>query len=159
MTNFSWPSRITAEVVTRAGWSPERKIDIQPWLDDLGSQGFSFSQYAIDVLTSFGGLRIPPQKIEGALYAGTEIEFDPMEVGDGMRERYVNIESRLGQRLSPLADCGGESSLLIAENGSILQDWSGGIRLLGETFPDALDLAIRRHKWPVSVVEFDKDEG
>ncbi|NEW29187.1 SUKH-3 domain-containing protein [Nocardia cyriacigeorgica] len=158
MTDFAWPTRTTSEVVTAAGWTPERKFNAQPWLDELRDQGFFFSEYSIDVITSFGGLVIPPQRIEGALYAGTRIQFDPMEVGDGMRERYEGIESRLGQMLSPLADCGGESALLIAENGSVLQDWSGGIRLLGDNFPDALDLAIRRHKWPETIIEFRSGE-
>ncbi|MBF6426163.1 SUKH-3 domain-containing protein [Nocardia cyriacigeorgica] len=154
MTEFSWPSRTTADAMARAGWTAGRVFDTRPWFAELEAEGYLVSAYADEILSSCGGLTIAPIQVAGALYAGRRIEFDPLSAGDGMRERYAEIEIRLGQRVCPLADCGGESALLVLENDVVVEDWSGGVRMLGESLPEALDLVIRRHRWPETMLDF-----
>jgi hypothetical protein len=155
MTEFSWPTAVTEEAVARTGWTPQREIDIEEWVTQLTRQGYFFSDLAKEILKSFGGLAIrPPAGIPEATWASDPILFDPMDAGDGMYERYEPLESRLGHRMSPLASWGGESTVMSLDDGRIVSDSSFGLQLLGDTFPEALDLLLRRYRKPEILIDY-----
>jgi hypothetical protein len=155
MTKFSWPTAVTEQAVARAGWTPDRRVDIREWVIELTNQGYSFSELAENILTSFGGLVVrPAPDAPEATWGSDAIVFDPMEAGDGMYERYKQQELILGHRISPLASWGGESSIMLLDDGCVVADSSFGLQLLGKTFPEALDLAIRRYRKPETLVDY-----
>jgi hypothetical protein len=157
MTEFPWPTTVTREAVARAGWTAERHINIDEWVAELTRQGYSFSEEAKNILSSFGGLVIRPRSgIPEAKWASDPILFDPMDAGDGMYERYRPIESMLGHRMSPLASRGGESTMLLLDDGRIVSDSSFGLQLLGNNFPEALDLLLRRYRKPEFLIDYNK---
>lgn len=152
---FSWPTAATEEAVARAGWTPRREIDIEEWVAQLTGQGYFFSDLAEEILKSFGGLVIRPRAgIPEAAWASDPIFFEPMDAGDGMYERYEPLEATLGYRMSPLASCGGESTVMSLDDGRIVSDSSFGLQLLGDTFPEALDLLLRRYRKPEFLIDY-----
>lgn len=146
MTDLIWPSIETQDAVVKAGWTPDRKVDVDGWIGELQDQGYSFFDAAADVLTSVGGLIVRPPRIAEALWGSGSIRFDPVLAGDGMYERYAGFERIIGRTIFPIADWGGESAILMLDDGSVVEDITGGLRFLGPNFPEALDLAVRRYR-------------
>jgi hypothetical protein len=154
VTELSWPSEATRQALARAGWTPGRQVDIGEWVGDLTAQGYYFSELAKEILKSFGGLAIRPVDVPEAIWAADPIVFDPVEAGDGMYQRYKPQEVLLGHRMAPLASWGGESTILMLDDGKVVSDSSFGLQLLGNTFPEALDLALRRYRKPDVLVDY-----
>jgi SUKH-3 immunity protein len=156
MTDFTWPTEVTQRAVERAGWDASRQIDISEWLRELTRQGYSFSELSKTILHSFGGLVIrPAADAPEAVWGSEPIVFDPMEAGDGMYERYKPQELALGHRMSPLASWGGESAVMLLDDGRVVSDSSFGLQLLGNNFPEAVDLAVRRYRKPVLLINYE----
>lgn len=153
-TEFSWPTEATRQALERAGWNPGRQVDIDEWITILGDQGYFFSEPAKEILKSFGGLVVRPADVPEAVWGADPIVFDPMEAGDGMYERYKSQETALGHRMSPLASWGGESTIMLLDDGRVVSDSSFSLQLLGSTFPEALDLALRRYRKPDVLVSY-----
>ena len=50
-----WPQR-AIDLLTEAGWSPGRAVDVTEWRAELAEMGFVMHEAAERVLTEFGGL-------------------------------------------------------------------------------------------------------
>ncbi|MFE3194321.1 SUKH-3 domain-containing protein [Nocardia sp. NPDC059240] len=153
---FFWPNPITTQVVTAAGWTPARRIDISMWVDRLEGEGYEVTAAAAAILEGFGNLALHvPETPDAGLHAET-LFFDPVDVGSGMYERYADLELSIGHRMTPLAvNSAGTAFLLILDNGAVVSDGPRGLHLLGSTFPQALDLAIRRHRSPIAMLTYN----
>ncbi|WP_433562097.1 SUKH-3 domain-containing protein [Nocardia sp. CA-151230] len=150
---FYWPNPITAQALTAAGWTPSRRVDITEWIERLEGEGFHVSPPAAAILESFGGLAIHPPEIASALWPADPLFFDPIDVANGMFDRYADFESALGHRMTPLAaNSSGTAFLLILDDGRVVSDSLQALCLLGNTFPQALDLLLRRHRTPYPLV-------
>jgi hypothetical protein len=71
-----------------------------------------------------------------------------------MYERYKPLESRIGHRMSPLASWGGESTVMMLDDGRVVSDSTFGLELLGNNFPEALDLVLRRYRKPALLIDY-----
>ncbi|MFI1920509.1 SUKH-3 domain-containing protein [Nocardia sp. NPDC020380] len=143
------PTPATARTITAAGWSPSRRIDITTWVDRLEAEGYNVSPTAAAILQNFGNLALYPPEVPEALWPASPLFFDPIEVGHGMYERYLDLESALGHRMTPLAaDATGSTFILILDDDRVVSDSVQGLHLLAPTFPAALDLLLRRHRTP-----------
>ncbi|APA97229.1 SUKH-3 domain-containing protein [Nocardia seriolae] len=98
---FFWPNPITAQTLTAAGWTPSRRVDITDWIDRLEAEGFHVSPRAAAILESFGNLAIHPPERPAALWPAEPIFFDPIDVANGMYDRYADFESTLGHHMTP----------------------------------------------------------
>ncbi|MVU82313.1 hypothetical protein GPX89_34390 [Nocardia sp. ET3-3] len=146
---FFWPNPITAQALTAAGWTSRRRIDITEWTDRLEAEGFHVSRPAATILKRFGNLAIRPPEIPSALWSEDPLFFDPIDVAHGMYDRYADFELALGRRMTPIAvNATGTTFLLVLDNGNVVSDSTSALHLLGPTFPQALDLIIRRHREP-----------
>jgi hypothetical protein len=156
MTEFSWPTAETRAAVVRAGWSPDRQVSIEQWVAPLSGQGYYFSPMARAILGSLGGLVIRPlNDAPEATWASNPVHFDPFEAADGLYERYRPLEHRLGHRMSPLASWSAESVIMLLDDGRVVSDSSMSLNLLGSTFPEALDLALRRYRRPDVLIGYE----
>ncbi|MGW4249068.1 SUKH-3 domain-containing protein [Nocardia sp. NPDC004722] len=154
---FFWPNPLTAQAVTAAGWTPTRRIDITDWIDRLDAEGFHIAPPAVTVLESYGNLAIHPPELPGALWPADPLHFDPIDVAHGMYDRYADFESALGHRMTPLAaNSTGTTFLLILDDGRVVSDGVLALHLLGPTFPQALDLIIRRHRTPDLLLSYNR---
>ncbi|MFE3194301.1 SUKH-3 domain-containing protein [Nocardia sp. NPDC059240] len=146
---FFWPNPITTQAITAAGWTSSRRIDITDWRDRLESEGYHISRPAASILESFGNLTLQIPNLLGALWSPDPFFFDPIDVANGMYERYADIEAALGHHMTPLAaNATGTAFLLMLDDARVVSDGPLALHLLGETFPQALDLIVRRHRTP-----------
>ncbi|WP_405498368.1 SUKH-3 domain-containing protein [Nocardia sp. NBC_00511] len=154
--HFDWPHPATARAVTDSGWTPARRIDIAPWIDRLEGEGYHVSPPAAAILESFGNLAVRPLEDPHSLWGADSLFFDPIDVGNGMYERYYDFESALGHRMTPLAaNSSSTSFLLILDDGRLVSDGVLALHLLGNSLPEALDLLIRRHRTPPTLLSYD----
>ncbi|MGV9668196.1 SUKH-3 domain-containing protein [Nocardia niigatensis] len=154
---FYWPNPITSQALTAAGWSPRRRVDITEWIDRLEAEGFHVSRPAASILESFGNLALRPPDLAGALWPSDPIFFDPIDVANGMYDRYADFESALGHRMTPLAaNATGTTFLLMLDNGTVVSDGIHALHLLAPTFPQALDLILRRHRTPDPILTYHR---
>lgn len=154
---INWPNPITAQAVAASGWTPQRRIDVTEWVSELRQQGYAISPAAISILESFGNLAVRPADVPDALWGADPIFFDPIEVGDGMYERFEGLEAETGHRMSPLAaNSSGTSSLLILDDGRVVSDGVLGLRLMGDDFAEAIDLIVRRYRKPEFLLEYNR---
>ncbi|WP_162958396.1 SUKH-3 domain-containing protein [Nocardia yunnanensis] len=153
---FFWPNPITTQVVTAAGWTPARRIDIAMWVDSLEGEGYQVTRSAASILEGFGNLALHIPEIPGSERPAETLFFDPIDVGSGMYERYADLELAIGHRMTPLAvNSTGTAFLLVLDNGSVVSDGPHGLQLLGNTFPQALDLSVCRHRSPISLLTYN----
>ncbi|MGW4243283.1 SUKH-3 domain-containing protein [Nocardia sp. NPDC004722] len=153
---FFWPNPITTQVLTAAGWTPARRIDISMWVDRLEGEGYEVTAGAAAILEGFGNLALHIPEIPNDGRRAETLFFDPIDVGSGMYERYADLETTIGHRMTPLAvNSTSTAFLLVLDNGSVVSDGPHGLHLMGTTFPQALDLSIRRHRPPISMLTYN----
>jgi hypothetical protein len=134
------------ELLYRAGWSPERQVEITGWVTSLQKEGFTPNPIALAILASFGGLslRIPP--------AGTgtyehELRFDPVRAATGESDRGKEWKDELGVDLFPVGEEVTSGNIIWAgSDGRIYYGRGFGLYLLG----DSLQMATEWLALPVS---------
>ncbi|MGW2666161.1 SUKH-3 domain-containing protein [Nocardia tengchongensis] len=154
---YFWPNPVTFHALAAAGWTPSRRIDITDWTDQLESEGFVVTRPAAAVLQSFGRLTLQPPELPAALWPSDPLFFDPIDVASGMYDRYADFEQALGRRMTPLAaNAAGTTFLLMLEDGRVVSDGVLSLDLVAPTFPQALEVIIRRHLTPTSILSYHR---
>jgi hypothetical protein len=122
-----------------SGWTPVREVPTDGWVNQLQSEGFAVLPEATRILAEFGGLTVIPQKSPSDAYLAEILRFDPVLASSGEFDRVDYWERRLGMRLSPIAETGGGSMLLIAEDGRVFSCRDRMLWLHGTSFENALE--------------------
>jgi SUKH-3 immunity protein len=160
MTDFTWLTEVTQRAVEKAGWTPDRRVDIETWTAELVSEGYFVSSLAREILANFGGLTvIPPPDVPEAQYGNSPLRFYPVDAGGGLHERYAELELDLGHRMTPLVDMGGDYIVLLLDDGRVVCDSSFALELLADNFPEALDLLVRRYRRPEILIDYDSSDA
>jgi hypothetical protein len=123
-------------VLQASGWTEARSIAIDPWVGELEAAGYEMNQWALDVLSSLGGLTIEPVGSDAQVYQPTSIHFDPLRLR--WQPRLVPWERELGTSLSPLGEGYSDSSIYIGAGSKLYANWNGIFAVLGEDFEDSL---------------------
>ena len=126
-----------------AGWSPGRSVDTSAWVQTLEFEGYRLHPAADEVLVSMGGLVIPPINSKGPNFEnGDPFNFDPISAGASYRDMALEIEEVLGGSYFPIGEWLSYSSVFMESGGRVVATGMGWIWGMGETFEDALRLAI-----------------
>ncbi|MFJ9554352.1 SUKH-3 domain-containing protein [Nocardiopsis sp. NPDC101807] len=129
--------------LVRAGWSPNRDVDTSAWVQSLELEGYRIHLAAEEVLASMGGLVVPPVNPIGPNFEnGDPLNFDPIAAGAAYREMALEIEEVLGGSYFPIGEWLSYSSVFMESGGRVVATGMGWIWGLGETFEEALRLAI-----------------
>ncbi|WP_157432784.1 MULTISPECIES: SUKH-3 domain-containing protein [unclassified Actinoplanes] len=130
-------------VLEVSGWSTERDVDIAHWVEQLKLDGFDAHGLALEVLRSFGGLSIAPVREDGPNFSNDDpLNFDPAAGGFGQRSLASEVESILGGNFYPIGEWLSHSSVFVESGGMVVATGMGWIWGLGDTFEDALQLAV-----------------
>jgi hypothetical protein len=113
----------------RSGWSPDRRVSIQYWIDELTSEGFTIHPEAVTVLQNYGSLRIET-------HVGT-LTFDPL-FASGEFDMVQYWETRLAKKLSPIGEAEA-AMILLADDGLVFGSRDGELIQIGTSFQDAID--------------------
>jgi hypothetical protein len=96
------------EVVLRsAGWTPDRRIEASPWIEQLRSEGFQPNDVALTVLMNVGGLRLTPTVVNDQTHCVDTVFFDPIVAATGEHDRISQWESEYHLNLFPVAEVQG----------------------------------------------------
>ncbi|MEU3428497.1 SUKH-3 domain-containing protein [Streptomyces gardneri] len=112
-------SRFSQEVegvLRRAGWLPDRRVELTHWKVSAGE--FTWHTAAEKFLQEFGGLRFDVSG-PGITCAREPFEIDP-ELALGEGDRFAELSEAFGRTFFPLGEVGqGEFFLAIDEEGVI----------------------------------------
>ncbi|RSS51710.1 hypothetical protein EF912_20305 [Streptomyces sp. WAC07061] len=143
MVRFDSLSPDLLRALRDAGWHPQRRVNISPWLDSLRQEGYLPNPQAEEILAALGGLVIEPINQSGPNFSNDEpFNFDPISAGSGQRALASEIEGALGGQYFPIGEWLSFSSVFIEADGKVVAAGLGWIWDMGSTFEDALELAI-----------------
>ncbi|GIF42560.1 SUKH-3 domain-containing protein [Actinoplanes xinjiangensis] len=126
-----------------AGWAPDRRVDVTPWVVPMEREGYRVHDLARDVLSSLGGLSVDPVKREGPNFVNDEpFNFDPFLAASGQLEIVTRLEQLLGGSYSPLGEWTNYLSVYIESRGRVVMVGGGYIWELGRNLEEALRLAL-----------------
>lgn len=145
-----------AVALSRAGWTPKRCVDTTEWEQSLKQYEFSVCRAALNVLSEYGGLMIAPVPSEADEHAPSTVIFDPLEEAEQDRIEYW--EKRLNLVFTPVGGTTGGTTLLVAENGEVYEEWSGIFWQVGSDIVDALGNVLLFAKREVQEVGRVDDE-
>jgi hypothetical protein len=124
-----------------AGWTPARSVDIRPWHEVLGAEGFVLHPLAKRVLTNFGGLTVRPPVAVGTFRNG-DILFEPVLAGSGMFDIAENLKQMFGQEFYPIAEWITNSTVFLGAAGMVVDDHDVDVVHVGDTFDEALRVML-----------------
>jgi hypothetical protein len=126
-----------------AGWQPDRKVSVGPWLEALQREGYVPHREAEEILAALGGLEIEPVNRSGLHFSNDEpFKIDPIAAGSGHRDLALEIEKILGGTYFPIGEWLSYSSVFIEAGGRVVAAGLGWIWEMGRTFEGALELAV-----------------
>ncbi|SDM55725.1 SUKH-3 domain-containing protein [Allokutzneria albata] len=126
-----WPQR-AIDLLTRAGWSPGRAVDVAGWRAELAEKGFVMHEAAEQVLTEFGGLLLEADGA-GVRSGRCTVEVDPL-YGASLRPWLDELGAKAGARdLYPLGEVDwGHAILAIDPDGVVFKVWGPGVTKVGK---------------------------
>jgi hypothetical protein len=98
------------EVLSKAGWRPDRQIGIDDWTGRLSAEGWHLHEAARRFLAEFGGLRIPAGGA-GRRVVRVSLELEPT-LCSGQRYRFEQLCPEAGDTLYPIGEAGGGNASL-----------------------------------------------
>jgi hypothetical protein len=105
------------EVLSAAGWSPGRRVDVTAWVAEIRADGLEVSEVAQEFWASFGGLTVRrPGRYE------TVLELDPTEV-TGYGDLPGRWRQRHGQVFSPIGVYNYSDGLWIGDQGLVMSEF------------------------------------
>ncbi|MGL6075477.1 MAG: SUKH-3 domain-containing protein [Fimbriiglobus sp.] len=137
------------ELLSQAGWSPDRKVDIATWVTSLESEGFRSNPTALMILESVGGLSVPLPSNSHRIYQNL-IRFDPISAATGEADRAEEWSIEIGVDLFPLGDVLPGYIIWAGSNAEMYYGHGFGLYYLGKTFSSAMDRLL----YPTSEMKF-----
>ncbi|MEU4162123.1 SUKH-3 domain-containing protein [Actinoplanes sp. NPDC026670] len=129
--------------LTASGWSAARSVDPGQWVEPLLREGHRLHPLAEEVITSFGGLSIPPVNEHGPNFSNHEpFSVDPLAAGAGQLTLVAEVERVLGGQYFPIAEWLSYSSVFLDAGGRVIAAGMGWFWELGTSFEQALELAV-----------------
>jgi hypothetical protein len=130
---------IVASILSQSGWSEDRCVEIDQWVEQLESEGFTLIPDVKRILREFGGLKIPPVKAPSDTFAKGQFYFDPVSAASGDFDKIEYWQNHLGITLSPFAEGSKAEMLLLASDGRVFASYHAILFLVGSSFEDAVE--------------------
>jgi hypothetical protein len=127
------------ELLRSAGWTPERRVEVNEWVRTLEQEGFATNPQALAVLESVGRLvvRMPPAGISPYTH---ELRFEPVRAATGESDRAEDWKKELGVDLFPIGEEMTSGNVLwIGSDGRFYYGRGFGLYLLGDSLRTAMD--------------------
>lgn len=135
--------RLVKRTLEKGGWWPGYRVDAQELLAGLWDEGYSRLPIAVEILTLLGGIRASSRGVLRRRFSPSEFEFNPWDSAVGEAPRIHDLEAKLGVRVCPIGEWGGEFILLVDENGRILSEAPYMLSVFGDDIASALKLMVR----------------
>lgn len=121
------------ELLRRAGWNEERRVDTQDFERIIKECGFEVFDVQRDFLSRFGGLHLPNS------YRAHGMHFD-LEVAQLYPEEIEGAAEALGTKLSPIGELNvGHELMAMAPDGKVYYVYEDYFRLLGNSAEEVIE--------------------
>lgn len=151
MINVSMLEEPVISALLNAGWSQDRKTNIDNWIEELTNEGFKSFPYAIELLEEIGGLILKPERIKyGYDYPG-DADFNVYDVASGEFDRLEYFEDATKEELFPLGMAYGQWLLYVAKSRKIYMGDMNKVFLLGNDFEDFINNLVMCKSYPVEI--------
>jgi hypothetical protein len=127
-------------VLREAGWTPERRVEVDGLVAPFATEGLRPHRAAIDFLAEFAGLDIQIRG-PGVTRAREPFELDP-SLCEGEEGRFADWGQEIGHELFPIGELdNGRYFLGIDENGEVyvIETWVASFGVM----PDAMENLVR----------------
>lgn len=142
-------SQATKKIFEKAGWTPWRQMNIEPYIEALVTDGYEIFDKANDFLIEFGGLEVihPAYKVHNEMDG---LHFNPIRAIEGIyHERVETYEVRIGEKLVVIGEgYNGQLVLLISESGKIFGAYDDYLTCLGNNTFEALEALCENKETP-----------
>ncbi|WP_176560085.1 SUKH-3 domain-containing protein [Brevibacillus dissolubilis] len=134
-------SEKTQLLLRKAGWQPDRKIDITDYISVLENEGYTLFPAAIEFLTEFGGLKVTHphhmvKKSDDFFQTNASVAAE-----DIWRERVETYEERIGESLVVIGQAyKTHMTMMISPTGRVFAAYDDLLILLGNSPAEALEI-------------------
>lgn len=139
-TTFAFSDEVQGRLLA-SGWSPQRRYDVEAWLSRNAAEGLGVWDYAVDVLTQFGGLHL-------AAATSPTLVFDPNWYADGQYDRLHGWKDQLGVPVVPIAGYGEIQLVFLGMPSSMFLAFDYAIWPVGTSFEEGLSTLLRADRTP-----------
>lgn len=139
---------VVETALRRAEWFPQRRIDITTWKHQLLLEGYDVFDYAIRVLSEFGGLVIAPIEDVRARFSSGPLRI---HVVQDEYDRVAEWSTQLSVPLIPIGEWMDYYFVVVATDKRVFAGTLGQLLYLGATFDDALDRIVTATRQPEEV--------
>lgn len=138
-------SSYSKSILIQAGWTPDRQVSTDDWLDHLKAEGIAKNDEGIRFLEYFGGLRFDPPENSNGLYHPEESFFDPVDANNfDVVRAWMR---KLGQQYFPLGSIWGDRAVLvISDDGKYYGISDCGLHFIGEDVASLFHVIIDASK-------------
>lgn len=126
------------ELLSQAGWSPDRRVETAGWVTRLESEGFKSNPTVLALLESVGGLSIRFPLLNTSTYE-RGIWFEPVQAATGEYDRVEEWRNEIDVDLFPLGEIIGGYIVWAGNDGKFYYGHEFGLYRLGESFAIAMD--------------------
>lgn len=151
MINTEKLEKKVIEKLESVGWNKSRCINIENKIEILVQEGYEPFEYANEIIKSFDGLYISPERGHGVKSYIGDIEFDVLGSGSGEYDRLELIEELSKESMFPLGMVFGQWFLYVGISCKIYMGDGDKLYLLGENIEEFLNSIIVIGNKPIEV--------
>ncbi|MGN9805040.1 SUKH-3 domain-containing protein [Micromonospora sp. L32] len=138
-----------SELLTRSGWHPGRRVDVEDVLSVWRQGGYRASSAAVEFVQEFNGLELaypryfPEDGVDG-------LSLDAVSGTRGISQSLVReYEERVHEELCPVGRAAsGHMTLVIGPSGKVYAGYDKYLAVFGENWREALSNIINRVQPP-----------
>ncbi len=151
MININRLEKKVLETLETAGWNKNRCINIDNQMQVLKDEGYGLFEYASEIIKSFDGIYISPERGKGIKSYIGDVEFDVVGSGSGEYDRLELIEKMSNESMFPLGMVFGQWFLYVGKSHRIYMSDANKLYLLGENIEDFLNNIITIGNKPIEI--------
>lgn len=151
MINIEKLEKKVIETLELVGWNKSRCINIDNQIKILEEEGYMSFEYANQIIKSFDGIYISPERGYGVKSYIGDVEFDVLGSGSGEYDRLELIEELAKESIFPLGMVFGQWFLYVGKSNKIYMSDGNKLYLLGENIEEFLNNIIVTGNKPVEI--------
>lgn len=151
MINIEKLEKKVLEKLETSGWNKNRCVNIDKQMEILKKEGYVPFDYANEIIKSFDGIYISPEREYGVKSYIGDVEFDVLGSGSGEYDRLELIEEESKEPMFPLGMVFGQWFLYVGRSHKIYMSDVNKLYLLGENIEEFLNNIISIGNKPVEI--------
>lgn len=151
MINIEKLEKKVIEKLESIGWNKTRCVNVESQMKILIEEGYVPFEYANEIIKSFDGLYISPERENRVKSYIGDVEFDVLGSGSGEYDRLELVEELSKELMFPLGMVFGQWFLYVGRSHRIYMGDGNKLYLLGENIEEFLNNIIAIGNKPIEI--------